>query len=136
MNDIITIQRVSHADTPNVNGITYSKDTITKAFDEALKNNLPVHLAPISTDQYIETCNNLDYSKYPVGYLYGYDEDTMSVLINKNLDIVNDYVIPNIGKLRGLLVYSAELDKETKNVISDIHIKRIDISILPETYFD
>lgn len=133
MEEILYIQRTTQADKPNANGFTYGAETLDNAMNEAIENKIPICLAPLNDISYVKL--SPDEYHYPIGRVIDYDDTTVTALVNSNMDIVKDYVIPNVDKISMLMVYACNVDHET-NIVTDMHIKRMDIQVLPETYFD
>lgn len=133
MEEVLYIQRTTQAGKPNVNGFTYGAETLDNAMNEAIENKIPICLAPSNDISYMKLSH--DEYHYPIGRVIDYDDTTVTALVNSNMDIVKDYVIPNVDKISMLMVYSCNVDHET-NIVTDMHIKRMDIQVLPETYFD
>lgn len=133
MEEVLYIQRTTQAGKPNVNGFTYGAETLDNAMNEAIENKIPICLAPLNDISYMKLSH--DEYHYPIGRVIDYDDTTVTALVNSNMDIVKDYVIPNVDKISMLMVYTCNVDHETK-IVTDMHIKRMDIQVLPETYFD
>lgn len=132
MEEVLIIQRSTQADKPNVNGFSYGAETLDKAMKEAIENRIPICLAPLNDISYMKLSQD-DYH-YPIGRVIDYDDTTVTALLNSNMDIVKDYVIPNIDKISMLMVYVCSVNHDT-NIVTDMHIKRMDLQVLPETYF-
>ena len=133
MEEVLYIQRTTQADKPNANGFTYGAETLENAMKEAIDNRIPICLAPLNDIAYMKLSQ--DEYHYPIGRVIDYDDTTVTALVNSNMDIVKDYVIPNINNISMLMVYACNVDHET-NIVTDMHIKRMDVQILPEIYFD
>lgn len=133
MEEVLIIQRRTNADKPNVNGFSYGVETFDKAMKEAIENRIPICLAPLNDISYVKLSH--DEYHYPIGRVIDYDDTTVTALVNSNMDIVKDYVIPNIDKINMLMVYSCNVDHDT-NIVTDMHIKRMDLQVLPEKYFN
>ena len=135
MNEIIILKRETTSDKPNVNGYTYSKKTFEAAMGEAMKNHVPVCLAPLNDLQYQmyaadRTC------LYSIGRVIDYNDETFTVFLDgKNEDIVKDYVMKNKNKIKVLMKYECEVDKHQIREMS-MRILSFDIKILPEIYFN
>lgn len=132
MEEVLIIQRSTQADKPNANGFSYGAETLDKAMKEAIENRIPICLAPLNDISYMKLSQD-DYH-YPIGRVIDYDDTTVTALVNSNMDIVKDYVIPNIDKISMLMVYACNVNHDT-NIVTDMHIKRMDLQVLPETYF-
>lgn len=131
----IRIKRMTKANEKNLNGYTYDEETVTPALDSAIKDRTPVCLGPLNNEVYKSYCTDLSIFPYVIGFITDYDDETITVFVNSNIDIVDDYIIPNIDKISILMSYMGNVD-HTNKIIHDMQIKRFDICCLPETYFD
>lgn len=130
MDEIITIKRATKSDEPNVNGYTYTKDAFDTAMHNRLKSGVPIIVSICPQELYTTLKREELVSKYSIGYVKSYDDDTISIVLDGyNKKLVDKFLIPNKDKLVIMMRYLCNPD-ESKMITKITHILLFDIPIV------
>lgn len=130
MDEIITIKRATKSDEPNANGYIYTKDAFDTAMYNRLKSGIPIIVSICPQELYTTLKREELVSKYSIGYVKSYDDDTISIVLDgHNKELVDKFLIPNKDKLVIMMRYLCNPD-ESKMITKITHISLFDIPIV------